>query len=216
MSRRILGAGLLVITAMLSACNKSSNESKSNAGNGVTPQTYPAPGLTFYADSNYTNVDIDDSIYFGNRNAVMYYMGTQGFGGRNATNECNQFLRAGRNGPVPLAYSRMGGFENRWRAAGTRRYGRVNSRRGDSLGQVQSWKLRDGSALQSLNGGSYVVCLVDRNRQHEAMGMFFEANAQMQTQVSFNMSFQNYGAQFSGPYYQKGFQQQQGRGGVIR
>lgn len=202
----LMGAGLIALAAVMSGCNKSSNNSEEPAGSAVTPQTFPAPGLTFYSDGNYTNVDIDDSIHFGNRTAVLYYMGNVGFAGRNATNECNQFMRAGRNAPMPVAYSRMGGYENRWRAAGTRRYGRVNSRRGDSLGQVQTWKLRNGQNLTQLQGGCYVVCLMDRNRRHDAMGMFFEANAQMQTQVSFNMSFSNYQAQFSGAYYGPKFQ----------
>lgn len=214
MKFQVWGASLIALAAVLGGCNKSSSSSDDQNGSAVTPQTYPAPGLTFYSDANYTNVDIDDSIHFGNRVAVLYYLGVNGFQGRNATTECNQFMRAGRNAPVPMAYSQLGGFENRWRAAGTRRYGRVNSRRGDTLGRVQSWKLRNGQNLTQLQGGYYVVCLMDRQRRHEAMGLFFEANAQMQTQVSFNMSFSNYRASFSGAYYGPQFQPA-GRG-VIR
>lgn len=213
MKLQLMGATLLALAALMSGCNKSSSNSEGN-GNGVTPQTYPAPGLTFYSDGNYTNVDIDDSIHFGNRTAVLYFMGNASFAGRNASQECTQFMRAGRNAPMPIAFSRMGGYENRWRGAGTRRYGRVNSRRGDSLGQVQKWQMRNGQLLTHLQGGNYVVCLMDRNRKHDAMGMFFECNANMQSQVSFNMSFSNYQAQFSGAYYGPRFQAH-GRG-VIR
>lgn len=213
MKLRLWGVGALALTALLTACNKSS-DSNADTSAAVTPQTYPAPGLTFYSDGNYTNVDIDDSIYFGNRNAVLYYLGTTSFAGRDANNECNQFMRAGRNAPVPVAFSRMGGFENRWRAAGTRRYGRVNSRRGDTLGHVQTWKMRNGKALTQLQGGCYVVCLMDRSRRHDAMGMFFEANSQMQTHVAFNMSFSNYRANFSAAYF--GSQYKTAGRGVIR
>lgn len=208
------GAGLIVLAAVMGGCNKSSSDSDAPKESAVTPQTYPAPGLTFYSDANYTNVDIDDSIHFGNRVAVLYYLGGSGFQGRNATTECNQFQRAGRNAPPPLASSQLGGFENRWRTAGTRRYGRVNSRRGETLGNVQSWKLHNGQNLTQLQGGFYVVCLMDRRRRHDSMGIFFEANAQMQAQVAFNMSFSNYQASFSGAYYGPKYQPM-GRG-VVR
>jgi len=202
MKIRFWGVSLVVLAGLLSACDKKSDSNESV--NAATPQSFPAPGINFYSDANYTNVDIDDSIYFGNRNAVLYYLGGS-FAGRNPNTECNQFMRAGRNGPPPIAFSRMGGFENRWRAAGTRRYGRVNSRRGDTLGHVQQWKLRDGKNLTQLAGGCYVICLIDKNRRHDAMGIFFEANAQMQTHVSVNMSFQNHQAQFSQTYFGQQF-----------
>lgn len=208
MKFRLMGVGLLAVAALLSACDKKSSDNKaSEPGPAQTPQTYPAPGLTFYSQDVYKNVPTDRSYYFGGRTAYLYYLGAVPFNGRNAVVDCTEVMRAGNNGMPPLASSSLGGFQNRWKARRTQRYNQVHAARGDRFAQVQKWYTQEGNQpLTQLYAGSYLVCLLDRNGTHDGMGFYFEANAQMTPNVNVNMGFQDYQVQFSQCYFGSEFQ----------
>lgn len=191
------------VTAVgLSACQKNSSSSESGT-TATTPQSYQTPGITFYSDSAYNNVDVEDTYYFGHRTAYLYYVGVMSNARhQEGSLECAELKTLGTAAPQAMAASTIGGYQNAWSKAEGRRYGRLQTSQGGVMGSLSSWQTRDGKPLNQLMAGTYLVCL--KSRSHgvsEAMGFFFEVGPQTNGTLSLNLSVTDYRVHFS-PVYQ--------------
>lgn len=203
MSPKYIGVAIFALGAVLSGCKNSNRGMNENAG---TPQTFPAPGINFFSEGSYNGADVDGSVYFGNRQAMLYYYGSVGIGSMNPNSECQSINKRGNSQYLAVASADLGGYSNYWKAPGTRRYSSFTAQSGDAMAQVSGWHNNQGQPFQTVRGGLHLVCLMGNSANAIPMGMFFDANPSMTRTVNVNVQFQNLSVNFSQAYFGNQFQ----------